>query len=133
MNELIGGILVGISTFILMLFLGRIAGISGMINKVIDPESTGRAWPLAFLFGLTAVPAAYYRLSGGAVPVVIETPLPLLIAAGFLVGFGTRLGAGCTSGHGVCGMALFSIRSISATLTFLSTGIVTVFIIRHLV
>jgi uncharacterized membrane protein YedE/YeeE len=128
-----GGALIGLSAMIFFLCNGRIAGISGILGNLLAFRPGEIAWRAAFLAGLVAAPALY-ALAGGRLPPLTVTPsIPLLLAGGFLVGFGTRLGSGCTSGHGVCGMARLSPRSIAATLTFMATGAITVFVMRHVV
>ena len=128
-SALVGGALIGLAAVLLMLLNGRIAGVSGILGEALSGEDRG--WRLAFLVGLIAAP-----LLLGAVGRPLPTPwMPsswaIVIAAGLLVGFGTRLGGGCTSGHGVCGISRLSIRSFVATATFMATGIVTVFLMRH--
>lgn len=127
---LTGGLLIGTAASLLLLFTGRIAGISGLINRLMF--STDRLWPTLFLIGLVLGAAMFYWL-GGERPVARENfPMWLLALAGVLVGFGTSLAKGCTSGHGVCGLGRMSLRSLAAVLTFLLTGILTTFVIRHL-
>ncbi|HVW51794.1 MAG TPA: YeeE/YedE family protein [Trinickia sp.] len=125
-----GGLLIGAASGMYMLLNGRIAGISGMIGRVLEPQTLERASALAFLLGLVAAPWLW-RLAAPLPAVTIEASPPTLIAAGLLVGFGTRYGSGCTSGHGVCGISRGSARSIAATLTFLSLGFLTVLLLRH--
>jgi uncharacterized membrane protein YedE/YeeE len=130
---LIGGALIGIAAVMLLFFNGRIAGISGILGGVLNsPTSSERHWRIAFLAGLIAG-AALYALAIGGLTLQLQTNLPTLLIAGLLVGFGTRLGSGCTSGHGVCGMARRSPRSLIATATFMGFGVLTVFLIRHVV
>lgn len=129
-----GGLLIGSATALLLLLTGRIAGVSGMIATVARIADSGPPWRLAaaFVFGLpigTAICSLVVRKPDIQVP----SSVPLLIVAGLLVGFGTRLGNGCTSGHGVCGIGRLSARSIAATLTFMATAIVTVFVTRHVI
>jgi len=126
-----GGLLIGAASGLYMLLNGRIAGISGIIGRIVDRRTLECASPLAFLLGLIAAPWLG-RLSAPLPAVTIEASPPMLIAAGLLVGFGTRYGSGCTSGHGVCGISRGSARSIVATLTFMSLGFLTVFLLRHL-
>jgi uncharacterized membrane protein YedE/YeeE len=118
-SALIGGVLVGVASTLLMLFTGRIAGISGIFGGSLTPAAADRGWRLAFLAGLILAPAA----SG-----LFGHPI---VAAGLLVGFGTRLGSGCTSGHGVCGVARLSSRSIAATVLFMASAIAVVAVMRH--
>jgi uncharacterized protein len=129
--SLAGGMLIGLSATLLLLTNGRIAGISGIAVHMLQRPDTGSIWRGAFLVGLIAGPLAYTTVAGHAPLVQILTPLPVLLAAGLLVGFGTRLGTGCTSGHGVCGLARLSPRSIAAVVTFLTTAMITVFLVRH--
>jgi len=132
-SALVGGALIGLGTVLLMLTIGRIAGVSGIAARIVQPERPDWHWPFGLVFGLVGG-AALMRLPGFAPADIAITPsLPLLVAGGLLVGFGTRLGSGCTSGHGVCGLARMSPRSLVATLTFMATGAVTVFVLRHLI
>jgi len=132
-SALIGGVLIGLAASLLWLSQARIAGISGILGGLLRPQSGDNAWRLAFLVGLVLAPIAY-RLAGGSLPAIALTAsAPIVIVGGLLVGFGTRLGGGCTSGHGVCGMARLSPRSIAATLLFMASGFATVFAMRHLV
>jgi hypothetical protein len=129
---LLGGALIGSAAALLLAVHGRIAGISGILGGLITSrERSERSWRLAFLVGLITGPALY-RLFYGALPLQLETDVPTLLAAGLLVGFGTRLGSGCTSGHGVCGLARLSPRSLVATITFMSLGIATVYFTKSL-
>lgn len=128
---LAGGILIGIATAMLLLLDGRVAGISGILGGLLRPLRGDSAWRLAFLGGLAAAPFLYTLFVGQPV-VQIDAGNLALIAAGFLVGIGTRYGSGCTSGHGVCGLSSLSFRSLVATLAFMAAGFATVFVIRHL-
>ena len=130
---LLGGILIGLSTVLLLLANGRIAGISGIVNGLLSPTVAGSGWRLAFLLGLVAAPLLYAALAGAVPPIAIASSPWLLIAAGLLVGFGTRLGGGCTSGHGVAGIARLSPRSIVATCVFVAAAMATVFVTRHVI
>jgi len=127
-----GGALIGGAAALLLLLSGRIAGVSGMLAEASRMAPGGTPGPLAaaFIAGLP-LGAALIALAVRQPDVRISDSVPLLIAAGLLVGFGTRLGNGCTSGHGVCGMARLSTRSIVATLTFMAAGFATVFLVRH--
>ncbi len=127
---LAGGFLIGLAAVMLLALTGRIAGISGILSGAIH-AGEGRSGRWLFLAGLVAGAAVHQWLSGAALP-VRELSWPLLAAGGLAVGLGTRLGSGCTSGHGVCGIARLSPRSIVATVVFMSTGIATVFVTRHL-
>ncbi|WP_208539110.1 YeeE/YedE family protein [Algihabitans albus] len=130
---LAGGALIGLSASLLMLASGRIAGIAGILGGLFRPVPGEWGWRIAFLVGLLLGPMLV-GLLGGRVPAPsFQTGTLGMIAAGLLVGFGTRLGAGCTSGHGVCGLARLSPRSLAATLIFMTAAIVTVYLLRHLV
>ena len=126
----IGGALIGLAATLLMVLTGRIAGISGILGDLVDLAGRDRLWRLAFLAGLIAAPlvlaAGGHKPSAPAMPGWI-----IVIAAGLLVGFGTRLGSGCTSGHGICGIARLSPRSIVATVTFVAVAMLIVAITRH--
>jgi len=126
-----GGMLIGPATAMFVLFNGRIAGISGIVGGLLRPAPDERGWRIAFLFGLVAAPLVY-TLAAPLPAMRIDAGTGTLIAAGLLVGIGTRYGAGCTSGHGVCGLARGSARSLAATLAFMAAGFATVFIVRHL-
>ena len=130
-SGLLGGVLIGAGAVMFMALNGRIAGISGILGGLLDGDKSGLSWRVSFLAGLIAAPMIYGLIAGGLPEVTIDGGLPLMIAGGLLVGFGTRLGSGCTSGHGVCGIARLSPRSITATLVFMLCGIVTVSLIRH--
>lgn len=132
-SALIGGALIGLAAAILLLFNGRIAGISGILGGLLRPAEDDRGWRVAFVIGLIAGPLLYRLIAGPVPAVTLEAPLPLLIAGGLLVGFGTNLGSGCTSGHGVCGMARLSPRSVVATVAFMLAGALTVYVVRHVV
>ena len=127
--SLVGGLILGVATVILLLGIGRIAGISGITSSLLKPKRV-EMWQVLFIAGLILSPllSSVFR----PLPdIEVTTSLPLLIAAGLLVGFGTRLGSGCTSGHGICGNARLSPRSMVATATFMAFGIITVFIGRQ--
>jgi uncharacterized membrane protein YedE/YeeE len=127
--SLVGGLMLGVATVILLLGVGRIAGISGIFSSLLKPKRV-EMWQVLFIAGLIVSPLLYRLVK--PLPVLdISTSIPLLIAAGLLVGFGTRLGSGCTSGHGICGNARLSPRSMTATVTFMLFGILTVYIGRH--
>ncbi|BAU90007.1 YeeE/YedE family protein [Methylorubrum populi] len=132
---LAGGALIGASAALLLLVNGRIAGISGIVGGLLGPIGREAGWRVAFLVGLLLGPVLF-RLAAGHWPEVRlaaswEASWPVLVVAGLLVGYGTRLGSGCTSGHGVCGLARLSPRSLAAVATFMATAIITVFVIRH--
>jgi uncharacterized membrane protein YedE/YeeE len=130
-TALAGGLLIGASAALFLVLNGRIAGISGILGGLIHPARGEIGWRLAFLAGLFIAPPVYVGFGGTLPTVTLNAPLWLLIVAGLLVGFGTRLGAGCTSGHGVCGVGRGSPRSLVATATFMATAILTVFVTRH--
>ena len=129
-----GGMLIGTAAALLLLLSGRIAGVSGMAATAMRMGAGGTPWSqaAAFLVGLPTG-AALIALLVRRPEVIVTASVPLLVVAGLLVGFGTRLGNGCTSGHGVCGMARLSPRSLAATATFMASAAVTVFILRHVV
>ena len=126
----IGGALIGLAATLLMLLTGRIAGIAGIFGDLVDLAGGDRVWRLAFVVGLIAAPLAL-----AAAGHTLRTPAmpgwPIVVIAGLLVGFGTRLGNGCTSGHGICGIARLSPRSIVATATFMATAMLVVAAMRH--
>ncbi|GLU30632.1 YeeE/YedE family protein [Trinickia caryophylli] len=128
---LAGGLLIGVSAALYMLGNGRIAGISGMLGRLIDPAAHARAEPFAFVAGLVAAPWVF-RLFAPLPGVEIDASSMTLVAAGLLVGLGTRYASGCTSGHGVCGISRASARSFAATAVFMAFGFLTVFVTRHL-
>lgn len=128
---LIGGALIGLASALLLLANGRIAGISGILGRSFFPAAGDLGWRLAFLIGLPVGAWLATLATSDALGFAISGDFRLLVAAGFLVGLGTQIGGGCTSGHGVCGMARGSQRSILATLTFMLTAAVTVFVMRH--
>ncbi|WP_174803320.1 YeeE/YedE family protein [Martelella limonii] len=129
--SLFGGALIGVAAVLLMAVSGRVAGLSGIVSGALLPGSTDRSWRIAFLLGAIVAPAILVHAAGIAIPFQNTVPLPWLIIGGLIVGIGVNLGAGCTSGHGVCGLARFSRRSLAATLVFMATTFVTVFVIRH--
>jgi uncharacterized protein len=130
-TALAGGALVGAATALFAVLNGRIAGISGIVGGLLRPEAGDVSWRVAFVLGMVASPAAYAVFA--ALPAVrIDGGYGVLALAGALVGVGTRYGSGCTSGHGVCGIARLSPRSIAATLLFMAAGFATVFAVRHL-
>ena len=130
-TALLGGVLIGGAATLLLWLNGRIAGISGIVAGVLMPRNGEVAWRVAFLVGLIGAGAAYLWLVPGAYAPRQDFPPLLLVVAGLLVGFGTRMGNGCTSGHGVCGLGRLSLRSLAAVLTFMATAIVTTYIVRH--
>jgi uncharacterized protein len=126
-----GGMLIGLSVVLLWLGLGRIAGISGIVGGIVAAKCNETGWRLAFLLGLLAAPLLLSAAGAFQAPAPVAGSTGLLIVAGLLVGFGTRLGSGCTSGHGVCGLARLSPRSLAATGLFMTTAAATVFLVRH--
>ncbi len=130
---LLGGVLIGAAASLLLLFNGRVAGISGIAGGLFSAAPPDRHWRFSFLGGLLAGGAFLTVFFPSTIGVPIVSGAGLLVAAGLLVGFGTRLANGCTSGHGVCGISRGSLRSIAATMTFMATGALTVFIVRHVV
>jgi len=128
----IGGVLIGLSAALMMLGNGRIAGISGIFRGTIQPAEGDWMWRAMFVAGLVGAGGVMMVIQPEWFAVSIDRSMLAVAAAGLLVGFGTRLGNGCTSGHGVCGLARFSIRSLVATLSFMFTGGVVVFVVNHL-
>ena len=128
--SLVGGLMLGVATVVLLLGIGRIAGISGIAASLLKPKKV-ELWQVLFILGLIISPLLY-QLFATLPTMEVTDSLPLLIAAGLIVGFGTRLGSGCTSGHGICGNARLSPRSMPATVPFMLFGIVTVYIGRQL-
>ena len=131
-TALVGGILIGLAAASFLLLNGRIAGISGILGGLLTPTKFDIIWRVAFLAGLIGAPVLW-MLVAELPPIEINAGYPALIIAGLLVGIGTRYASGCTSGHGVCGLSRLSLRSLAATLSFMATGFVTVFVIRHLI
>jgi len=129
----IGGILIGLGAALMLVFNGRIAGISGIVEGVVLPDEGTFGWKAAFIGGLVAGGAGMVWMFPDWFAVEIEQSTLGFVVAGLLVGFGTRLGNGCTSGHGVCGLSRFSRRSLVATVSFMAAGAATVYIARHLV
>lgn len=131
-SALAGGILLGLATGLFVLANGRIAGISGLLGSLLNPKASGRLDSLLFVGGLLLAPWLWQAFA--ALPAIeMQAGVPGLLLAGLLVGFGARLGAGCTSGHGICGLSRLSPRSLIATLCFMATGFATVFVVRHLI
>lgn len=135
-TSLAGGVLIGLSATALVVLLGRITGISGMVGSLLQAQtwrSTSQwGWRAAFVAGLMTAPWVWQWFAPLPEVTMPSNPV-LIIAAGLLVGFGTRLGSGCTSGHGVCGLSRLSLRSLAATLVFMATGAATVFVVRHVI
>ena len=130
--SLAGGVTIGVAAAMLVLFNGRLAGISGILGGMLGPQSGDRLWRAMFIGGLMLAPWAYALVSPFP-PIQIDAGWGAVVAAGLLVGIGTRFAAGCTSGHGVCGLSRLSPRSLAATMTFMATGFATVFVVRHVV
>lgn len=127
----IGGILIGFSAVLLMLLVGRIAGMTGIVGGIIPPLPDDWRWRASFLAGAVIAPILYLAISGQTVELTVPVSHGALVAGGLIVGIGVTFGSGCTSGHGVCGVARFSMRSIVATLVFMASTFITVFLIRH--
>ncbi|KPP82069.1 MAG: putative transmembrane protein [Oceanicaulis sp. HLUCCA04] len=135
-SALIGGVLIGLSAVMLMALNGRIAGIAGIVGGLLGPAPfmrLDRYWRLAFVAGLIAAPALWFAITGSAPQISVTDSWPMLIVAGLVVGIGTQIGSGCTSGHGVCGLARLSPRSLVATGLFMAAALLTVFVTRHLI
>lgn len=130
--SLAGGVLIGAAAALLVLFNGRIAGISGVLAGLLRPARGDVLWRAAFVAGLLASPAVYALFAVLPRP-RIDSGWPALVLAGLLVGIGTRCGSGCTSGHGVCGLSRRSPRSLAATVAFMAAGFTTVYLVRHVV
>ena len=131
-SALIGGAIIGIAAALLALLNGRVAGISGILGGLLAPGTPDFAWRAAFVAGLIVAPIVY-ALAATLPAITVAAGYPTLIVAGLLVGIGTRYGAGCTSGHGVCGLSRLSPRSLVATLAFMAAGFATVFVVRHVI
>ena len=131
-SGLAGGAIIGIAAAMFALVNGRVAGISGILGGLLAPGTPDFAWRAAFVAGLIVAPIVY-ALAATLPTITIAAGYPTLIVAGLLVGIGTRYGAGCTSGHGVCGLSRLSPRSLVATLAFMAAGFATVFVVRHVI
>lgn len=131
-TSLAGGIILGLAAALFVLLNGRVLGISGILGGLVKPQAGDAGWRVSFVAGLIAAPVLWRLFAPVPVPNV-EASVPVLVIAGLLVGWGTRYGSGCTSGHGVCGLARLSPRSLAATLAFMAAGFVTVYVARHLV
>jgi uncharacterized protein len=131
-SALAGGAIIGLAAAMFALVNGRIAGISGILGGLLRPTLPDTGWRVAFIAGLVAAPLVYAAFAA-LPPITIDARYPVLILAGVLVGVGTRYGAGCTSGHGVCGLSRMSPRSLVATLVFMAAGFATVYVTRHLI
>jgi uncharacterized membrane protein YedE/YeeE len=132
-SGLMGGLLIGVAAALLLLLNGRISGISDIVGGLLAPRSSDAGWRVVFIAGLLLGAFSYMLATGGALPVSMQASMPVLIVAGLLVGFGTRLGSGCTSGHGLCGIARLSKRSMVASAVFFGVAMLTVFIVRHVI
>ncbi len=130
-SGLVGGLLIGVAATLLLLLNGRISGISGIVGGLLVPKSSDAGWRVVFVAGLLLGAFGYMLATGGAIPVKMQASMPVLVVAGLLVGFGTRLGSGCTSGHSLCGIARLSKRSIVASAVFFGVAMLTVFVVRH--
>ena len=130
--SLAGGIFLGLAAAFFVLLNGRVLGISGILGGLVKPQPGDAGWRIAFIAGLVAAPALW-RLFGPLPEARVDASLAVLVISGLLVGWGTRYGSGCTSGHGVCGLARLSPRSLAATLAFMAAGFVTVYVARHVV
>lgn len=131
-SALLGGALIGLSVSLLLFLNGRMAGISGIMNGLFSAPRKEEVWRGLFLVGLVIGAVLFQLLTNNSLQLRHGYPILLIIIGGFLVGVGTRMGSGCTSGHGICGIANFSVRSITATITFMLSGMVTVFILKHI-
>jgi uncharacterized protein len=129
----VGGILIGLSAVMLMALNGRIAGLTAILASVIPPLADGWQWRFVFLAGAVIAPILYFLVIGSPVPFSVPVSLHTMAIGGFVVGIGVFYGSGCTSGHGVCGIARFSLRSITATCVFMAATFATVFVVRHLI
>lgn len=129
-SALLGGALVGLAAVLMMMLTGRIAGVVGILGGVLTAPSSDRAWRFAFIAGLIAAPVIA-GMFGRPMASPVMPGWPMIVIGGLLVGFGARMGGGCTSGHGVCGISRLSARSIVATLVFMATAAITVAVVRH--
>lgn len=131
LSAAIGGALIGLSAVLLMLLTGRIAGISGIFSGLLNLRGEDKGWRIAFIAGLVLAPVIAGAIGYGMTPPKLPANWAVIVVAGLLVGFGTRLGGGCTSGHGICGIGRLSLRSIVATIVFMATAVITVAITHH--
>jgi uncharacterized membrane protein YedE/YeeE len=129
----LGGMLIGLAAVLLLLANGRIAGVSGIVGGLLSRKPGDIGWRVAFVLGLWLGALVYWAARGALFELELLATPAVMIVAGFLVGYGTRLGSGCTSGHGVCGIARFSPRSMVATVVFMASGIATVYVVRHVI
>jgi len=133
-SALLGGAMIGLAAALLVMLTGRVMGISSMVGKLLGGAEGEAAWSISFIAGLVMAPIVLLLWQpAGNLPPATGLSLPILAAGGLLVGFGTRLGSGCTSGHGVCGLARLSPRSLVATLCFVASGALTVYMVRHVI
>jgi len=132
-SGLIGGLLLGLAASLLLALNGHISGISSIVGGLLTPKSSDAGWRVVFVVGLLLGGFGYMLATGDAIPVRMQASMPILIVAGVLVGFGARLGSGCTSGHGLCGIARLSKRSIVASVVFFGAAMLTVFLTRHVI
>ncbi len=133
LSGIVGGLLIGSAAALLLLLNGRISGISGIVGGLVAPKSSDAGWRVVFVAGLLLGASIYMLATGAALAVTMQASLPVLVLAGLLVGFGTRLGSGCTSGHGVCGIARLNRRSLAATSVFVGVAMLTVFFTHHVI
>jgi len=131
-SALSGGALIGVASAMMILGVGRVAGISGIVGGLLPPRTNDLVWRAAFIAGLFCAPAVMSTWRAPIAP-TFTASWGVLVLAGALVGFGSRLGSGCTSGHGVCGLSRLSLRSLAATATFMTVGFATVYVVRHLI
>ncbi len=131
-SGLIGGLLIGLAAALLLLLNGHISGISGIVGGLLASKNSDASWRAVFVAGLVLGAFGYILATASEIPLNMQASLPVLVVAGLLVGFGTRLGSGCTSGHGLCGIARLSKRSIVATSVFFGVAILTVFLTHHI-
>jgi uncharacterized membrane protein YedE/YeeE len=133
-SALVGGVFIGLAAVFLMVTTGRVAGVSGFVSRLLPPYNDGDLIVrLAFIAGLIAAPPLYVAATQNTIDMHVTTDVPLLVTAGLLVGIGSVQGSGCTSGHGVCGTARLSPRSLAATGVFMTAALLTVFVVRHVV
>ena len=134
LQSLAGGALIGVATVLLMATLGRVMGATGILAGVLQPaDSADWSWRVAILAGMASGPLMVMLLTGQGPEIQVPVTMPMLLIGGFIVGIGVTFGSGCTSGHGVCGLARLSPRSLVATLTFMLATAITVYVIRHVV
>lgn len=132
-SGLIGGILIGIASVLMLWGSGRITGISGIFGGFLSPAQGDIGWRVAFIAGLVSGGLLWKAITGDPLPIDLQTSLPIMLVAGLLVGFGTRLGSGCTSGHGVCGLGRLSPRSMVAVVIFIATAVAATYVSRHVI